>query len=128
MWALFFQFQICLGPQEKKGTGFIAKKYQEMPKFTKYPDIWVYVPSLRRRRRVGISDRADFGSGCDINWDDMVLRVPWRYTHTIIETDVLYELAGERQAVDSPDKYPWNPYRDDGGMECYVVKKGPPRS
>jgi len=119
----FFQFQIYLDPKEKRGAGFITKKYQETPEFTKYPDIWVYVPALRRNRRVGISDRADCVSGCDITWDDMVTRVPWQSTHTIIGTDVLYEVTGVKQAVDSPDKYTWNPYREDDGMECYVVKE-----
>ncbi|MDY6971255.1 MAG: outer membrane lipoprotein-sorting protein [Thermodesulfobacteriota bacterium] len=121
--SYYHQIQLYLEPPEKRGAGWIAFKYQENPQFTKYPDIWVYVPAIRRNRRVGITDKEDCISGSDQSWDDAIVRWPWQATHSIIGTDVLYEVAGVKQAVDSPDKYAWNPYREDGGMECYVVKE-----
>ena len=115
--------QIYLEPPEKRGAGFLTLSYQETPEFTKYPDIWFYVPALRRNRRVGITDREDTIAGCDQTWDDAFIHKPWQSTHTIIGTDVLYKVAEMKHAVDSPDKYPWNPYREDGGIECYVVRE-----
>jgi len=117
------QLHMYLDPPEKRCFAILTKKYQENPEVTKYPDIWIYSPSLRRNRRVGISDRADCVAGSDFTWDDQIIRWPWESTHTIIGTDVLYESAGKKVGVDAADKYPWNPYRDDGGMECYVVKE-----
>ena len=121
--SYYHQIQLYLEPPEKRGAGWIAFKYQETPEFTKYPDIWVYVPAIRRNRRVGITDKEDCIAGSDQSWDDAIVRWPWQATHNIIGTDVLYEVAGVKQAVDSADKYTWNPYREDGGMECYVVKE-----
>ncbi|MDY6971247.1 MAG: outer membrane lipoprotein-sorting protein [Thermodesulfobacteriota bacterium] len=118
-----YQLQVYFEPPEKRGSGLLSKRYQQTFQQRKTPDIWIYVPSLRRNRRVGISDREDCIAGSDISYDDLLLRQPWDSTHTIIGTDVIYETANRPLTVDSPDKYPWNPYREDGGVECYVVRE-----
>jgi len=53
-------------PPEVKGVGFLSLARQE-----KNPDQWLYLPSMKRERRIAAQDRDASFVGTDFNYEDM---------------------------------------------------------
>jgi hypothetical protein len=134
-------FTILDNPPEIRGFAQLVVKYNNAPGKWKDPDRYAWVPALRRVRRSAGGDRQDDSLGYPLSNDDNGERQFWEYTYEIIGEDVIYEVNGQKGyailgdpkvIVDNP-VYPgagvWgdglNPYREDGGLECWVVKATP---
>ena len=61
--ALFY-----LSPKNIKNTGFLTYDY---PESNKDDDQWLYLPALRKTRRISASDRGDYFLGTDLTYEDM---------------------------------------------------------
>jgi len=60
---IFFQ-----SPPEVEGTGFLNWSYIDI---TKDDDQWLYLPALRKIKRISASDKEDSFMGTDFTFDDM---------------------------------------------------------
>ncbi|MEH6472758.1 MAG: outer membrane lipoprotein-sorting protein, partial [Halopseudomonas sp.] len=63
--VLFYQ-----QPSNVKGTGFLTYDYADN---AKDDDQWLYLPALRKVRRISASDRGDYFLGTDLTYEDMKL-------------------------------------------------------
>jgi len=70
---IFFQ-----SPPEVQGTGFLNWSY---PDITKDDDQWLYLPALRKIKRISASDKEDSFMGTDFTFDDMGDREVEEDTH-----------------------------------------------
>ncbi|MEH6557337.1 MAG: outer membrane lipoprotein-sorting protein [Oceanicoccus sp.] len=61
--VLFYQ-----SPRNVKGTGFLTFDY---PDATLDDDQWLYLPALRKARRISASDRGDYFLGTDFSYEDI---------------------------------------------------------
>jgi len=61
--VLFYQ-----SPTNLKGTGFLTYDY---PDAEKDDDQWLYLPALRKVRRISSSDRGDYFLGTDFTYEDI---------------------------------------------------------
>ncbi|MEM1140126.1 MAG: outer membrane lipoprotein-sorting protein, partial [Pseudomonadota bacterium] len=55
-------------PRNVKGTGFLTFDYGDV---TREDDQWMYLPALRKTRRVPASDRGDYFLGTDLTYEDV---------------------------------------------------------
>jgi outer membrane lipoprotein-sorting protein len=53
-------------PPEVKGVGYLS-----LPRGGKNPDQWLYLPSMKRERRIAAQDRSASFVGTDFNYEDM---------------------------------------------------------
>ncbi|PCI64772.1 MAG: hypothetical protein COB37_00310 [Kordiimonadales bacterium] len=56
------------GPSSVKGTGFLTYDY---PEADRDDDQWLYLPALRKIRRISASDRGDYFLGTDLSFEDI---------------------------------------------------------
>lgn len=61
--ALFFS-----SPTHVKGTGFLTFDYQDK---SKDDDQWLYLPALRKTRRISAANRGDYFLGTDLTYEDI---------------------------------------------------------
>jgi hypothetical protein len=61
--VLFYQ-----SPKNVKDTGFLTYDY---PDADKDDDQWLYLPALRKARRISASDRGDYFLGTDFTYEDI---------------------------------------------------------
>jgi outer membrane lipoprotein-sorting protein len=85
-------------PPEVEGTGFLNWSY---PEIEKDDDKWLYLPALRKIKRISGSDTEDSFMGTDFTFDDMGDREVEEDTHKLLREEV-HE-----------------------GKECYVVESVP---
>jgi len=57
-------------PRNIKNTGFLTYDY---PELEKDDDQWLYLPALRKARRISASDRGDYFLGTDATYEDIKL-------------------------------------------------------
>ncbi len=57
-----------LKPRNVKDTGFLTFDY---PEATRDDDQWLYLPALRKARRISASDRGDYFLGTDFSYEDI---------------------------------------------------------
>jgi hypothetical protein len=62
------QVLFYLEPSNVRGTGFLTYDYAE-PK--RDDDQWLYLPALRKTRRISASDRGDYFLGTDLTYEDL---------------------------------------------------------
>ncbi len=55
-------------PANVKGTGFLTFDY---PEYDKDDDQWLYLPALRKVRRISASDRGDYFLGTDFTYEEI---------------------------------------------------------
>ena len=61
-------------PHESRGTSVLTYRYQssnQPPSEARNDDTWVYVPALRRVRRISTAQRTDAVAGTDFTFDDL---------------------------------------------------------
>ncbi len=87
-------------PSDVKDTGFLSISYDG----ERDDDQWIYLPALKRVKRIASSNKNDSFMGSDFTYDDMGTRSPDKDTHTMLGTENV------------------------GGFECYVVESIPKTS
>ncbi|MFP6625577.1 MAG: DUF1329 domain-containing protein [Deltaproteobacteria bacterium] len=95
-------------PIDLKGVGGITFRYRDQ---THHDDTWLYLPMIRRTRRLSTSQRSDALFGQDIDIDSFggyAGQIPWFTWRLLGEKPMLQSLHGKR--------LPPEPCKDDGGM------------
>ena len=80
--TLFF----FLSPPEIKDTAFLTWNYE---KSDKDDNQWVYLPALRKVRRIASSSKSDSFSGTEFSYADLNTRVPDEDTHVLLRNETL---------------------------------------
>ncbi len=75
-----------LEPADVKGTGFLSWNYDDE---SKDDDQWLYLPALKKVRRISSSGKADYFMGTDFTYSDMGDREIDDYTYAHIDTEVI---------------------------------------
>ena len=90
-------------PESIRGLGILSWTYLDK---TKEDDTWLWLPSLRKVRRMTAADGEDSFFGTDVTFDDVTLRNPEDEDHRIIKEE---EWKGEKcYLVESTTKKdPW---------------------
>ncbi len=105
-------------PFDLKGVGGISYRYLDL---LKQDDTWLYLPTLRRVRRMSSAQRSDALFGQDIDVDSYggyAGQIPWFDWKLLGERPMLASLHGER--------LPPEPCEKDGGMTfCEVWERRP---
>jgi len=70
-------------PLDAKGTGFMRWAYK--PEAGRDVDQWLYLPSLKKIRRVSVRDPADRFLGSDLSYWDISLRLAEQDEHRLVE-------------------------------------------
>lgn len=112
---------VVTSPPESNGTVSLSKFYKDGPGISKLEDRWAYLPNARRVRRISGAKGDDFIPGAISTYDDVFLRDFWKYDSKVIGVDILYQAVNDRKPY-GPIQ---GPYRQDGGIECYVVLSKP---
>lgn len=84
--ALFF-----LEPANIRDTGFLIWDYNE---YGREDDQWLYLPAMRKVRRISASNRGDYFLGTDFTYEDMKLDgklEPLDYDFSLLGTDKIGE-------------------------------------
>lgn len=68
-------------PADVKGVGFLTWDYN---KASRDDDKWLYLPALRKEKRISGSSKNDSFMGSDLTYDDMGRRAVDEDTHTLI--------------------------------------------
>lgn len=80
------QLLFFLSPADLKDTGFLTYDYDESEKDD---DQWLYLPALRKTKRIASNDRSGSFMGSDFSYADMTSRDLDQYDYTLMkETDV----------------------------------------
>jgi hypothetical protein len=105
-------------PFDLKGVGGVSFRYRDL---IRQDDTWLYLPFLRRVRRLSSAQRSDALFGQDIDVDSYggyAGQIPWFEWKLLGEKPMLASLHGER--------LPPEPCTKDGGMTfCEVWEKRP---
>ena len=72
-------------PSDVKDTGFLSISYPS----DKDDDQMIYLPALKRVKRIASSNKNDSFMGTDFTYDDMGARNPNKDTHTILREEVI---------------------------------------
>jgi outer membrane lipoprotein-sorting protein len=81
-------------PADVKGTSFMTWSYDK----NNDDDMWIYLPALKKTKRISSDSKSDYFMGSDFTYDDMGDRHPSEDTHTILRQETFE------------------------GQECYVVE------
>ncbi len=76
-------------PADVKNTSFMNWSYDEEGKDD---DQWIYLPALKKTKRISSDSKSDYFMGSDFTYDDLGDRHPTQDTHTILREE---ELNGE---------------------------------
>ncbi len=75
-----------LEPADVKGTGFLSWSYDDE---SKDEDQWLYLPALKKVRRISSSGKSDYFMGTDFTYSDMGDNDINDYTHTMLGAEVI---------------------------------------
>lgn len=73
-------------PADVKGTGFLSWEYDDP---SKDDDRWLYLPALKKVRRISGSSKNDYFMGSDFTYDDMGGRSVDEDTHTLLKEEMV---------------------------------------
>ncbi len=104
---------VITDPQQLKGLAILTWNYLDP---SRYQDIWLWLPSLRKIRRVSQSEADDSALGSDWTTEELSTR-RWE--------DETYQMIGEKKFPGFKSDYNGNTYYKD--VECYVVEAKPKR-
>lgn len=79
-----------LSPPDVKDTGFLTYDYDDPGRDD---DQWLYLPALRKTRRIASSDKSGSFMGSDFNYSDMTSRNLTDYEYSLVKED---EVEGHR--------------------------------
>jgi hypothetical protein len=81
-----WKLQFFLSPADVKDTGFLTYDYYEG---ARDDDQWLYLPDLRKTKRIASSDKSSAFMGSDFSYADMTQRVLDEWTYKLLkETEV----------------------------------------
>jgi len=80
------KLMFCLAPADVKNTGFLTYDYEDS---TKDDDQWLYLPELRKVKRIASSDKSSSFMGSDFTYSDMTSRNVEDYTYKIMKEPVV---------------------------------------
>ena len=83
-------------PADIKGTGFLQIEHSDGD-----DDLWIYLPALKKSRRLVANNKKDSFVGSDFSYGDVLLPKVDLYTHTLLRSENI------------------------GGQDCYVVESLP---
>lgn len=89
-----------VAPADVKGTSFMNWSYST----GKEDDQWIYLPALKRTKRISSGSKGDYFMGSDFTYDDLGDRHPDQDTHQLLREETV------------------------GGKVCYVVESKPKAS
>jgi outer membrane lipoprotein-sorting protein len=78
-----------LSPPDIKDTAFLSWNYE---KYDKDDDQWVYLPAIRKTRRIASSSKHDFFFGTEFNYSDLNTRDLNEDTHSFIRTEIFQDI------------------------------------
>ncbi len=105
-----------LAPFDAKGIALISYRYKSSdgPRVTaRHDDTWVYVPTLRRVRRISTAQRTDAVSGTDFTFDDFsgFFGIPPQYEWKCLDrVDVLAPVNSRIKAYPYTRDHSFGPY------------------
>lgn len=77
---MFFQ-----SPADVRGTSFMNWSYAD----ARDDDQWIYLPALKRTKRISSDGKSDYFMGSDFTYDDLGDRHPGEDTHTLLREETL---------------------------------------
>jgi hypothetical protein len=77
---------VFLEPADVNGVGYLSYSYDEIGKDD---DTWLYLPALKRVRRISGSSRNENFMGTDFTYDDMGDRKPEEDTHELLREETV---------------------------------------
>ena len=78
------RMQFFLSPADVKDTGFLTYDYYGGEKDD---DQWLYLPDLRKTKRIATSDKSSSFMGSDFSYADMTRRVLDEWTYRVLKED-----------------------------------------
>lgn len=75
-----------LEPADVKNTGFLTYDYDDS---SKDDDQWLYLPALKKTKRIASSDKSSSFMGTDFTYADMTKRNINNYNYTLVKEDVV---------------------------------------
>jgi len=75
-------------PADIKNTSFMTWGYDEEGKDD---DQWIYLPALKKTKRISSDSKSDYFMGSDFTYDDLGDRQPNQDTHTILREETINE-------------------------------------
>ncbi|MBN1300650.1 MAG: outer membrane lipoprotein-sorting protein [Melioribacteraceae bacterium] len=87
-----------LSPADVRNTSFMNWSYEEEGRDD---DQWIYLPALKKTKRISSDSKSDYFMGSDFTYDDLGDRHPSEDTHKLLREETF------------------------GGEECYVVESIP---
>ena len=78
------RMQFFLSPADVKDTGFLTYDYYGGDKDD---DQWLYLPDLRKTKRIATSDKSSSFMGSDFSYADMTRRVVDEWTYKLLKED-----------------------------------------
>lgn len=75
-----------LSPADVKNTGFLTYDYEDS---SKDDDQWLYLPELKKTKRIASSDKSSSFMGSDFTYSDMTSRNVEDYTYKIMKEPVV---------------------------------------
>ncbi len=82
-----------LSPHSVRGSSFLTHDYDDA---SEEDDQWLYLPSIRRPRRVAASDRGDYFMGTDFTFDDV------KHETDLSATDYRWQRDGAETLDETP--------------------------
>jgi hypothetical protein len=85
-----------LSPADIKGTGFLQIEHSDGE-----DDLWIYLPALKKSRRLVANNKKDSFVGSDFSYGDILLPKVDLYHHTLLRSEII------------------------NGQDCYVIESVP---
>jgi len=112
-----------LSPADVKGTGFLIFDYRE-----KYDDKWLYMPALRKTRRIVSSENAKSFMGSEFSYADMTPPAIEDFTYSILYEEEIngvlcWKIEITPKADDIADENGFSKKISYIGKQDYVIRK-----
>lgn len=92
-----YSLMFFLSPADVKDTGFLTYDYDDDDADD---DQWLYLPALKKTKRIAAGDKSGSFMGSDFNYSDMSSRSVDKYTHTLMkETEVNGEKVWQIESI-----------------------------
>jgi outer membrane lipoprotein-sorting protein len=72
-------------PSDVKNTSFMSWSYAD----GQTDDMWIYLPALKKTKRISSSSKSDYFMGSDFTYDDLGGRHPSEDSHTILRQETI---------------------------------------
>ena len=113
-----------LSPPDVKGTGILVYDYAAKP-----DDIWIYLPALRKTRRIVSSERSKSFMGSDFSYGDLNIPALDEFNYTLIKEEAaggekcwVIDVVPKDKATAESDGYEKKTYWV--SEKTYAVRKG----